>query len=110
MIALFEVNRDSVIKTVSVCYANIGTSQIFPPISAELWAGNDAGHLKLLGKVSPLQPMHAEPGKVEAVVFSVSPAKFTFYKIVANPIPRLPDWVSKKHEKGWVFVDEVIFN
>jgi hypothetical protein len=34
---------------------------------------------------------------------------FTYYRIVATPIPKLPTWFSKKGERGWFFVDEVFF-
>jgi uncharacterized membrane protein len=109
--AVFELDAAAAVKTFTLSYYDNYGSYIFPPASIELWAGNDRAHLKLLHRVAPRQPQEKDPsGIVKGIEFAVPPGSGRYYKLIAQPVARVPKWISKKPDKGWLFVDEVIFN
>lgn len=83
---------------------------IMPPVSVEVWGGNQASHLKLLGRVTPEQPTVIQPGYLKAFELSFTPITVKYLKIVAVPVSKLPAWHPGKGDKGWVFADEVFVN
>jgi hypothetical protein len=81
------------------------------PVSIELWAGTEKNNLKMIQKIIPTEPKKEDTStKVDAIVFQAPVQSFKYYKIIAKPNSKLPEFISKKREKGWLFVDEVIFN
>ncbi len=47
---------------------------------------------------------------MEGIRVPMASSVFPIYKVIVYPKPRIPAFVSKKPEKGWLFVDEVFFN
>lgn len=107
--AIFKVAGDKV-KTVTLSYCENVYSYIFAPASLELWSGTDPAHLKLIQQMTPRQPGENSKTFVKGLQMPVPAGSGPYYKIVARPLPKVPVWVSKKPEKGWLFVDEVVFN
>lgn len=93
--------------TLSYC-RNVG-SYIMPPAKVEIWGGDHPKQLRLL--VSQAYPMPTDYGsnQVEGINLSFDPVSYRFYKIIAQPVSRLPAWHRGKGDKGWVFVDEIFF-
>lgn len=83
---------------------------IMPPVSIEIWGGDEAGHLKLLSRLTPQQPLKVVPGYIKAFELSFSPVKLKYIKLVAVPVSKLPPWHPGKGDKGWIFADEVFVN
>jgi uncharacterized membrane protein len=83
---------------------------IFPPASIEIWGGNDAEKMKLLGKLSPPQPTRLGPGGSHSLDVSFTPTEVSYIKIITVPVAKLPAWHPGKGEKGWVFIDEILVN
>ena len=83
---------------------------IMPPVSIELWGGNDAGHLQHLSRITPQQPLKVQPAYLKAFELSFAPVTVKYVKIVAIPVSKLPLWHPGKGDKGWVFTDEVFVN
>ena len=83
---------------------------IMPPVSIELWGGNDAGHLKHLSRITPQQPVKVQPAYLKAFELTFSPVTVKYLKIVVIPVSKLPVWHPGKGDKGWVFTDEVFVN
>jgi hypothetical protein len=109
--AVFQLQPGTTINRVTVSYCENAYSFIFPPVSVELWAGNDLANMKLAQRLAPRQPDEKGPVCVKGIELKIPPTTARYYKIIAKPVPRVPVWVSKKKpEKGWVLVDEVIFN
>jgi uncharacterized membrane protein len=87
---------------------NLG-AYIFPPVEVEVWGGKDEHNLSLIQAVKPHLPEGYRSNSMEALAITFEPTTFSYYKIVARPISRLPDWHGGKGQKGWFFVDEVFF-
>jgi len=97
-------------------------SYVMPPLSLELWGGNDSAHLKLLSRIAPVQPpkppkpskpgepLKSQPAYLKLYDLSFKPNTVRYLKLVANPVIKLPSWHSGKGQKGWFFVDELIVN
>lgn len=108
--ALFQFSKDNTPqKEVVVSYGRSIYSHCFPPQSVELWGGNDESSMRLIRKVDVEQPSNYVPVKVDRVAIPLDGNEFTYYKIIATPLPKLPTWFSKRGEKGWFFVDEIFF-
>ncbi|MBL7761886.1 MAG: chitobiase/beta-hexosaminidase C-terminal domain-containing protein [Chitinophagaceae bacterium] len=84
---------------------------ILPPLSMEVWGGTDENNLKLLARVTPKQPgKDSHEQENLAIACDFQPTQVTCIKLIAKPVPRLPDWHRGKGEKAWIFVDEVFVN
>ena len=83
---------------------------IMPPVSIELWGGNDAGHLKQLSRITPQQPLKVQPAYLKAFELSFTTVTVKYLKLVVIPVSKLPVWHPGKGDKGWVFMDEVFVN
>ncbi|MEP7144475.1 MAG: chitobiase/beta-hexosaminidase C-terminal domain-containing protein [Ferruginibacter sp.] len=83
---------------------------IMPPRQVEVWAGNDPGHLRLLKKIIPEQPVKAGPGYMKGYELNFPPVKEKYMKVVVIPVSKLPLWHNGKGDRGWIFVDEIFLN
>ncbi|HMR92647.1 MAG TPA: FN3 associated domain-containing protein [Chitinophagaceae bacterium] len=106
----FYFNKPVTISSVSLSVLTDIGSYIMPPQAVEVWGGDDAGHLKLLGKVIPKQPGKSAAPYMEGVECRFTPVSVSYIKIIGHPVSRLPAWHPGKGDKGWLFTDEVFFN
>ncbi|MEI9911598.1 MAG: chitobiase/beta-hexosaminidase C-terminal domain-containing protein [Bacteroidota bacterium] len=83
---------------------------IMPPVSIEVWGGDDAGHLKKLSVITPQQPVKAQSAYSKAFELSFTPVSLKCLKVITVPVSKLPVWHPGKGDKGWVFIDEVFVN
>ena len=93
---------------------------IMPPQQIELWAGNNPGHLHLIKKINPEQPVKEGAGYMKGYELNFKPMKEKYLKVVVVPVAKLPAWHKGKKDKGkgdkgkgdmgWVFVDEIFLN
>ncbi|HWA34798.1 MAG TPA: chitobiase/beta-hexosaminidase C-terminal domain-containing protein [Cyclobacteriaceae bacterium] len=98
------------IKSIVLSYADIPGGTQFPPESVEVWAGSSPKELKLIKSLKPEMPTRPKGQQVEALHIPLSPSTFHYYKIIAKPVAKLPSWNGSKGKKGWLMVDEVLFN
>ena len=110
MEALLVFDQPSVISVVTVSsIVDIG-SYLMPPLSLEVWGGDDPGHLKLLKRITPAQPSKAAPSYLKLYDLAFKPVTVRYLKLIASPVTKLPQWHPGKGQKGWFFADEVIVN
>jgi hypothetical protein len=108
--AIFEFKEAKSLKDVTVSFLKKIDSYIMPPATIEIWAGDTKNDLKLLQKNAPIQPLKSESSEVIGISLPMNGTKYKFVKVVANPVKKLPVWHSGKGQKGWVFIDEILFN
>lgn len=94
----------SVVLSVS---RNIG-SHIFPPVSIEVWGGQDLKSMKLLNKIQP-DPATKYETMEEGFAVSIPQKAYPCIKVTATPLSKIPQWHHAPKQKGWVFIDEVFF-
>jgi hypothetical protein len=85
-------------------------SYLMPAQSIEVWGGNDPAHLKLLGNVTPQQPIKLEPAYLRGFDCSFAETELKYIKVKVNAVSKLPSWHPGKGEKGWFFIDEIFVN
>ncbi len=110
MEAMLVFNQPSVISIVTVSsLVDIG-SFLMPPLSLEVWGGDDPKQLKLLNRITPAQPTKVKKfyEKMYALKFKLHTVRYL--KIIANPVLKLPKWHPGKGQKGWFFTDEIFVN
>lgn len=83
---------------------------IFPPSSVEIWGGNDPNALKIIGKMSPRQPTQEGKPYIELISCDVIPFEGKFFKVVAKPIEKIPNWSKRKGGAALLLVDEMFVN
>ncbi|MFY0598112.1 MAG: chitobiase/beta-hexosaminidase C-terminal domain-containing protein [Cyclobacteriaceae bacterium] len=83
--------------------------RIVPPESIEIWGGDKTDEWVLIKKHRPIYVKSSPSSTVDKFTFSSKGLSFQYYKIVANPVNKLPDWQKSKGKKGWVFVDQIFF-
>lgn len=102
----FDGNAPKVSKIVLSYCKNIG-GHVFPPDQVEVWAGDDKTKLTMIKKMKIDQPKGYDPLKVVALSIPIEPSTHKYYKVVAKPVSKIPEWHSGKGKKGWVFIDEL---
>ncbi len=101
--------KATALKAIVLSYAkNIGAYS-FPPEEVEVWAGENKDQLSLIKKMVVEQPQKNQPARVESLSIPLESKAYLYYKVIAKPVAKLPQWHGGKGEKGWVFVDEMFF-
>lgn len=98
-----------VISKVVLSYADNLGGYIFPPTDVEVWGGESAKEIKLIKSIKVEQPSAYRSQRMEALAISFEPSSYTYYKVVAKPVSKLPLWHGGKGQKGWFFIDEIFF-
>ncbi|WP_158859516.1 c-type cytochrome domain-containing protein [Lunatibacter salilacus] len=83
---------------------------IFPPASIEVWGGNDPDNLKLVGKMSPKQPSAEGKPYIELVTCDFPAFDGRYFKVIAKPVEKIPDWSRRKGGAALLLVDEMFVN
>lgn len=108
--ALFTFDKPTPIKSVMLSLGRNLGGFIFPPTSVEIWAGTNKNTLQMIQKIIPIQPLKDEPVRIDPIETNLKAGNYSFIKIIARPITKLPNWHNGKGQPGWVFIDEVFFN
>lgn len=111
LIGLFFFKKPQTIQSLTLSLGiNIG-SYIFPPLEVQIWGGNSIANLRLLKIIKPKQPIDYEPNRMKGIQeFLPKVGEYSVIKIVAKPVPKLPNWHSGKGDLAWIMIDEVFFN
>ena len=105
----FMENTDTPVKRIVLSYLQNMGPYIMPPVFIEVWGGNDPSGMQLLKKEIPKPPTGYQPNEVKAISVDFQDSNFKCYKVVAERVTSMPSWHNAAGEKGWVFVDEVLF-
>ena len=85
------------------------SSYIMPPVTVKIYGGNSPANLELVASINPIQPDGYRSPSEKSILFDLPGTQFRFYRFVAKPVSYLPRWHNGHKDKGWVFVDEVLF-
>ena len=110
MEAMLVFDQPAAISGVTVSsLIDIG-SFLMPPLSLEVWGGDDPEHLKLLNRIIPQQPVKMQKHYQKTYDLKFKTITVRYLKLIANPVSKLPKWHPGKGQKGWFFTDEIIVN
>jgi len=102
-------NKPPTLHKVVLSYCDNLGGYIFPPTEVEIWGGSKSNELKKIKTLKIDQPTSYRPQSMQALDIAFDPGSYSYYKIVARPVTKLPSWHNGKGQKGWFFVDEVFF-
>ena len=102
-------NQPPTLGKIMLSYGENLGSYIFPPTEVEVWAGSDSKNIKLIKTIKPDQPKEYRGQNLDVIVIPLPSASYSYYRIVAKPVSKLPQWHSGKGKQGWFFVDEIFF-
>ena len=108
-VAGFDFEKETKINSIVISYAKNLSGSYFPPMEVEVWGGKNLKDAKLIKAQKIEIPKASQPQQTEALIIPVTSSN-SFYKLVAKPIDKLPKWHRSKGKKGWLLIDEVIFN
>jgi hypothetical protein len=100
-----EINIGSVVLS-SIVHTD---PYLFPPESITVRGGRDRTRMKILGRVVPEKLEARTGGYFEFYECRFDPVTIHFIEIEVQPLQRIPMWHQGKGEKGWFFIDEVVF-
>jgi len=110
MEAMLVFDQPAAISSVTISsLVDIG-SFLMPPLSLEVWGGDDPKQLKLIKRIAPPQPAKMQPAYLKAYDLKFKTITARYLKLIVNPVAKLPKWHPGKGQKGWFFADEVIVN
>jgi hypothetical protein len=85
-------------------------AHIFPPVSIEIWGGNEKNNLKLLGRKKIAMPLKHEPSVMIQEQIKFTPTSLRYIKINVERLKALPPWHGSKGKPAWVMVSEIVVN
>ena len=97
------------LNTIVISYARNLSSSAFPPMEVQVWGGKSSKESKLIKTMKIEQPKGYESPQVEALFIPVGEVRYSFYKVVAKPVDKLPEWHNGKGKRALLMVDEVFF-
>ncbi|MFN5008629.1 MAG: c-type cytochrome domain-containing protein [Bacteroidota bacterium] len=109
MKAAFHFSHPIQIKQAVLSIADNTGAYVFPPQKIIVKGGNSKSSLRVIGTVSPVQPIKQRNAGIIPVTVQLAPGIYPYVEIEAINVQRLPNWHPGKKEKAWVFVDEVFF-
>jgi Fn3 associated len=110
MECLLQFSKPVPIQSITLSSLIDASSYIMPAQSIEIWGGDEARNLRLLGKLVPEQPTKAMGTILKGYECKFNTATVKYIKIIGNPVGKLPAWHPGKGDKGWIFVDEILVN
>jgi uncharacterized membrane protein len=117
MEVLMEYQKPVVVQSVTLSSMIDVYRFIMPPLSVEIWGGEDKNNLKLLGRIVPEQPAPMKkdvlikaPAFLKGFECKFKPVSIKYIKIVGTPVFKLPKWHTSSGDVGYIFVDEILVN
>ncbi len=116
--ALFEFKKPISPKGITFSYLRKTDSDVFPPVSIEVLAGNSPNALTRVALVKPEKPEKRNGHTQMGQDIPLKPGNYTYYKIKALSLRHLPKYLLKDDKKeevvnkgkpAWLRVDEILF-
>lgn len=110
--AQFYFDHPPAINSVTISYGKHVAAFILPPVSIEVWGGEDSSRVRLLKKQQTVAVTKEQLNdmRIEGIKVEIPESRFRYYRVIINNITKLPAWHPGKGERGWVFIDEIFFN
>ncbi len=103
---IFE-DKIPTVSNITLSFAHNPWASCMPPGELQLWGGNDATKMTLIGRINSEERPKPPKPRIEGCNLEVPPSNFKYYKLVAKP-------QRKPGERGkptlWLMVDEVLIN
>jgi hypothetical protein len=82
---------------------------LFPPESIVIRGGMEKSDMNALARLIPTKLEERTDRYFEFYDCKIDPVAIRYIEIVVQPLQRIPMWHPGKGEKGWFFIDEIVF-
>lgn len=117
MEVLLEYKTPVTVQSVTLSSMVDLNRHIFPPLTVEIWGGDDKENLKLLGSTKPEQfgqmtddSLRKQRAFLTRFESKIQPSTIKYIKIKGAPVPKLPSWHRDKGKPAYIFLDEILVN
>lgn len=107
---VLKFNEPKTIRSVSLHVMVRERLDIYPPAFVEIWAGENADEMKLVGKSLGKMPGKGSTLMAETIVTGFNPVKASSIKIVAMPAVKMVSGDVKKNRFPLLVIDEILIN
>ncbi len=107
VVATFE--KSTSVHGVTLSYLEKTDSDVFPPVKVEVWGGDTPGQMRLITRVKPVQPKEKSGYSARGINIPIPANPAKYYRIKAERLKRLPNFVDNKGKGAWLRVDELLF-
>jgi uncharacterized membrane protein len=110
MIVFVQFNNPVNVHSVALhLLKNVG-ADIYPPLSVQVWAGNNKAHLKLLKTIKPVAPIKGDIPSLFLEECNFPVTHLRYIKVVAVSVKKIPKFGTSPNKRGWIFADEILLN
>ncbi|CAM9998274.1 unnamed protein product, partial [Chrysoparadoxa australica] len=78
------------LELVAISYGTFTRDRAIQPARVEVWGGDEKENLKLINKINPEE--NKENRSVKILYLNVYQSKFRYYRLIAYPVQKLPEW------------------
>jgi uncharacterized membrane protein len=107
--AVVELNPGQQPKEITLSLLYHEAAHIFPPEQVNIWIENNSTWEKVPVQ-KPEQSAVVKETRLAMLKYSLPEKTFSKIKIEVVPVSKLPAWHQGAGSKGWVFMDEILFN
>jgi hypothetical protein len=110
MVLLLAFKNPRMISSVALNTLVETETFIFPPTAIEIWGGPSEAKMKLVARITPAKPNSYSKPFIRLVDCKFSPQRFSYLRIIAKPVMKLPSWHKSKDKPALLLVDEIFIN
>lgn len=107
VVASFE--KSTSVHGVTLSYLEKTDADVFPPVKVEVWGGDTPDKMRLITTAKPVQPKEKSGYSARGINIPITGVHAKYYRIKAERLKRLPNFVDNKGKGAWLRVDELLF-
>lgn len=107
VVATFE--KSTSVHGVTLSYLEKTDSDVFPPVKVEVWGGESPDKMRLIATAKPVQPNEKSGYSARGINIPITGMHAKYFRIKAERLKRLPNFVDNKGKGAWLRVDELLF-
>ena len=108
MEAVVDLKARKSVQEISLDFFFLPLSWIFVPQQVDFYISNNGKSWKLLGSQKGHNPVELARPDIHTFKIQNLNTKGRYVKIVATPLPQIPDWHRATGNPCWIFTDEII--
>ena len=108
MEAVVDLGKKQAIHEIGLDFFFLPLSWIFTPEKVEFFTSKDGKHWKYQGSVVGNNPEELARPDIQTFRVQDLNAKARYVKIVATPLPQIPEWHRAVGNPCWIFTDEIV--
>lgn len=106
--AVIDMGKKCKVSSISIDFYYYPLSWIFFPQNIRFYISTDKKHWQLVGDLHPTDPEKLAVPQIGTFSSPNFNGKARYIKVVAEPLPTIPEWHRATGNPAWIFTDEII--